>query len=57
MEKWIVKSVNNLEPHGDGFRNIYYFTAERESTGELKDFFTAIGTVEVGDAFYPSNEE
>lgn len=56
MEKWIVKSVNKVEPHGDGFLSIFYFTAEKESTGELKDFFTTIGTVEVGDAFYPSNE-
>ena len=56
MEKWIIKSVNRIEPHEDGMRNYYYFTAEKESTGELKDFFTSMGTIEVGDAFYPSNE-
>lgn len=56
MEKWTIKSVNNVEPHEDGMRNYYYFTAQKDATGETRDFFTSACPVEIGDAFYPSNE-
>jgi hypothetical protein len=57
MEKWTIKSVNSIEPHEDGIRNYYYFTAEKDATGETKDFFTSACPVEIGDAFYPTNIE
>ena len=54
--KWIITSVNEIVPREDGM-NVIHFTAQNETTLEEKDFYSSMGTYEIGDIFYPSNEE
>jgi hypothetical protein len=54
--KWIVVSINRVVPQDDIFSTTY-FTARNEMSGLEKEFFSVMGDYEVGDAFYPTNEE
>jgi len=54
MEKWIITSVVSVIPWQEYFSKTT-FIARNEISGQEKEFYTVMGTYEVGDAFYPSN--
>jgi len=53
--KWTIISINNVVSR-DGTLDLTYFTARKESTGEEKEFYS-VYPPQVGDTFYPTNEE
>jgi hypothetical protein len=55
MDKWIVISINRVVPQDEYF-SITYFTARNEVTSEEKEF-ESVYPPEIGDAFYPTNED
>jgi hypothetical protein len=54
--KWIVISINRVVLQ-DEYVSITYFTGRNETSGQEKDFYSLMGDYQVGDTFYPTNEE
>jgi hypothetical protein len=54
MDKWIITSIVSIVPQ-DEYLSKTTFIARNEISGLEKEFYTVMGTYEVGDAFYPTN--